>query len=114
MIDHDSARISSYISAKMDDLLELVGTTFPNNPKLPLIRIRVRVRGGSRIFLGGGPFASVASVSDGGSGGACPPEKIEYLGGGVGTLLEVWDPSGWGVLASEKLLQITTLPFGTS
>ena len=43
VIDHDSARISSYISAKMDDLLELVGTTFPNNPKLPLIRIRVRV-----------------------------------------------------------------------
>ena len=31
VIDHDSERISSYISAKMDDLLEKVGTTFPNN-----------------------------------------------------------------------------------
>ena len=43
VIEHDSERISSYISVKMDDLLEKVGTTFPNNPKLPLIRIRVRV-----------------------------------------------------------------------
>ena len=43
VIEHDSERISSYISAKTDDLLEKVGTTFPNNPKLPLIRIRVRV-----------------------------------------------------------------------
>ena len=43
VIAHDSARISSYIYAKMDDLLELVRKRFPKNPKLPLIRIKVRV-----------------------------------------------------------------------
>ena len=43
VIDHDTEMVTSYISAKMDDLLEKVGTTFPNNPKLPLIRIRVRL-----------------------------------------------------------------------
>ena len=52
------------------------------------------IRGGSRIFLGG----CIRERSERflrGVWGACPPEKIEYLGGGVGTLLEVWDPSGW-------------------
>ncbi|KAI6653842.1 hypothetical protein LOD99_3344 [Oopsacas minuta] len=41
--DYDDARINDYISARMDDLLELVKDSFPRNPKLPLLRIRVRI-----------------------------------------------------------------------
>lgn len=39
----DDKGISEYISAKMDNLLEDVKTKFPDNPKLPLLRIKVHV-----------------------------------------------------------------------
>ena len=39
--DYDDDMISQYISAKMDNLLDKVKTLFPDNNKVPLLRIRV-------------------------------------------------------------------------